>query len=412
MTDQITTFLKYLRCSLRTFLLCQFDLARKMDNPLDQNAFNSQSLCSASERQHRKGASAITQVVNGCVGGQFRVAKGLGACLSSHDFFVETLSLDKRNCISSSIDSANIRGERILTLKNLADFKRRVFSVQTVISHHNYDIASIQLMIFSKLVLKKRLLCIFHSYFDFRRERHFLAKVAAVIRKLTLVNLGLLFADRLIFITKSQMLSYRTFVFTKRYFDKRAVVIPNSIEEQLILKTRIHPVGQVINVLFVGRLTRMKGIDDLEKLMNQTLDAGFFYHLVGPGKSIVDRPHQYLYGEIDPGDIIRIYDQCEILILPSYTEVLPMVILEAMARGLVILVSDIPGIREVVKEGRNGFFFPPGDVRKMKEILKHLKEHPEVIAEIRQNNLVDVRFLIDNKQISKYVSILNDICKQ
>ncbi len=51
-----------------------------------------------------------------------------------------------------------------------------------------------------------------------------------------------------------------------------------------------------------------------------------------------------------------------VLILPSYSEGLPVAILEAMAAGKVIISTHVGGIPELVIPQQNGFLVPPGDV--------------------------------------------------
>ena len=89
----------------------------------------------------------------------------------------------------------------------------------------------------------------------------------------------------------------------------------------------------------------------------------------------------------------------------------PVVIQEAMARGLVILVSDIPGMREIVKDGRNGYLFPPGDVENMKELIIYLKNNPKEIERISNNNLKDIWKFTADSQIPKYVKFYEEVLK-
>jgi len=105
----------------------------------------------------------------------------------------------------------------------------------------------------------------------------------------------------------------------------------------------------------------------------------------------------------------KYYDKSAILILPSYSEAFPLVILEAMARGLVILVSDLPGMREIVEEGRNGYLFNPGDLDKIEDLIFHLKNNKNQIKKISKNNLQDVHKFTSDILIPKYIKIYEDI---
>jgi glycosyltransferase involved in cell wall biosynthesis len=83
-----------------------------------------------------------------------------------------------------------------------------------------------------------------------------------------------------------------------------------------------------------------------------------------------------------------------------------------MARGLVILVSDIPGMREIIKEGRNGYLFPPGDVERMKEIILYLKNNPKDVERISKNNLKDICKFTTEKQVPKYIKVYKEVLKE
>jgi len=61
------------------------------------------------------------------------------------------------------------------------------------------------------------------------------------------------------------------------------------------------------------------------------------------------------------GDVEKLLGGLDIFVLPSLWEGLPLAILEAMASGLPVVASDIPGNRDLVMEGRTGFLFPVGD---------------------------------------------------
>lgn len=61
-------------------------------------------------------------------------------------------------------------------------------------------------------------------------------------------------------------------------------------------------------------------------------------------------------------DVPRILRASTLVVLPTQTEALPTVLIEAAAAGRAVVASDIPGVREVVVDGRTGLVVPVGDV--------------------------------------------------
>jgi glycosyltransferase involved in cell wall biosynthesis len=60
-------------------------------------------------------------------------------------------------------------------------------------------------------------------------------------------------------------------------------------------------------------------------------------------------------------DVPALLASCDLFVLPSLFEGLPLSILEAMAAGKPVIATAVPGTREVVREGETGLLFPPGD---------------------------------------------------
>jgi glycosyltransferase involved in cell wall biosynthesis len=76
----------------------------------------------------------------------------------------------------------------------------------------------------------------------------------------------------------------------------------------------------------------------------------------------------------------RVLHLAAVVVLPSYREGLPKVLLEAASAGRPIVATDVPGCREVVRDGRNGYLVPPRDHVRLAEVLRHLLETPELRA--------------------------------
>jgi glycosyltransferase involved in cell wall biosynthesis len=71
-------------------------------------------------------------------------------------------------------------------------------------------------------------------------------------------------------------------------------------------------------------------------------------------------------------DMPEVFAQADIACLPSYREGLPKVLIEAMAMGLPCVTTDVPGCREVVADGDNGFLVPARDAEALAEALAKL----------------------------------------
>lgn len=73
--------------------------------------------------------------------------------------------------------------------------------------------------------------------------------------------------------------------------------------------------------------------------------------------------------------------ECRIYVLPSYREGTPRSVLEAMATRRPILTTDVPGCRETVVQGVNGFLVPPRDAQALAEAMCKMIEQPEAVTQ-------------------------------
>jgi len=115
--------------------------------------------------------------------------------------------------------------------------------------------------------------------------------------------------------------------------------------------------SQSLKFLFVGRNERRKGIKEINKaieiVLKNNLDAEF--HFMGPFEKRFNTSrsnvsifyHGIIIGEKKKKEI---YDSCDVLLCPSYSEGMPNVILEAMSRGLAIIATNVGAIRLLVSE--------------------------------------------------------------
>jgi glycosyltransferase involved in cell wall biosynthesis len=75
-------------------------------------------------------------------------------------------------------------------------------------------------------------------------------------------------------------------------------------------------------------------------------------------------------------DVAGWLQRADVLVRPSFTEGLPLTVLEAMASGVCVLASDIAGNADLVRDGETGLLFPVGDARSLAAKLRRLLSNP------------------------------------
>ena len=150
------------------------------------------------------------------------------------------------------------------------------------------------------------------------------------------------------------------------YYNRR----PEVMEKTVALRD-----DSFITFLFVGRVVRDKGInelceafDRLSKEFPQTrlLLVGWREDDLDPvsdkTQALIDsNPSINYVGEVWGDELLAYYAAADCYVLPSYREGFPNTVLEAGAMGLPSIVTDINGSREIIVENENGMIVPPRD---------------------------------------------------
>lgn len=133
--------------------------------------------------------------------------------------------------------------------------------------------------------------------------------------------------------------------------------------------------SKLTTFLFVGRITRDKGVNELceafDRLSKEYPQARLL--LVGWREDRLDplsersleimssNPAVTYVGEKFGDDLLAYYAAADCYVLPSYREGFPNTVLEAGAMGLPSIVTDINGSREIIVDNENGYIIPPRD---------------------------------------------------
>lgn len=152
----------------------------------------------------------------------------------------------------------------------------------------------------------------------------------------------------------------------------RIVEVPNGIDASWIRDARVTP-GKRRTLIFIGRWERRKGIEELTRAVAATSVLDFEMHFVGPipqDRRLNLANVHYHDTVTDAGKMADVLDAADALICPSYAEGMPTVILEAMARGLAILATDVGANRELV-DARNGKIIPHAGQAEIETAIRH-----------------------------------------
>lgn len=82
-------------------------------------------------------------------------------------------------------------------------------------------------------------------------------------------------------------------------------------------------------------------------------------------------------------DMWRLYDRCDVLVLTSKGEPFGMCVLEAMARGLAVIIPDDAGVAGNITHGVDGYLYPVGDFDSLAVYLRELLDNPMLLSDIR-----------------------------
>lgn len=199
------------------------------------------------------------------------------------------------------------------------------------------------------------------------------------------------------------------------------VVIGNPIETNGCDEKKTS--GKVLHMLFLGKICDDKGVFgliDFLKTNKYYLDSQIKLVIGGNGeeerlRKLLQEPslgkHIEYCGWVQGEDKKRLICDCDIFILPSYMEGLPVSILEAMANGKPIIASNVGGIPSIVKADHNGWLIDPGAFYQLDIVFEQIFLNEKILATYRNNSLGEAaRFsspVILNELAELYTSLLN-----
>lgn len=153
-----------------------------------------------------------------------------------------------------------------------------------------------------------------------------------------------------------------------------------------------YPAGdehEIPTVLFVGRLDQEKRVDELVRAFAALpADLPARLEIVGDGyeREALQALARSLgveavfHGFVGEPELVEAYRRCAVFCMPGVAELQSLVTLEAMAAGKPVVAADAMALPHLVRPGRNGWLFPPGDVPALAAALVALLRDPAARA--------------------------------
>lgn len=188
--------------------------------------------------------------------------------------------------------------------------------------------------------------------------------------------------------TDDRGLYLKQFLVKKR---KTKIINGSGVNLQAFPKT---PLPSDLKFLMLTRLASEKGIGEYAQAAQAVKEKypSAEFHLVGNRDiAFANEEAEILDRAIESGTVLyhgattepaKWYQMCRIYVLPSYHEGTPRTVLEALSTGRAIITTDVPGCRDTIRDGKEGYLVPPQDVSALSNAMIKMIEDSEKTQEM------------------------------
>ena len=198
--------------------------------------------------------------------------------------------------------------------------------------------------------------------------------------------------------------------------DAPMTLLPNFVPEPPRAETT-RPVAERPFFLFVGRLEKLKGVQDLLRLFHDYRDADLLVVGAGSYRPVLERQartleHVKFIGRVHPSTIGAYYQQAIAVLVPSLCyEVFPLVPAEAFTHGTPVIARRIGALTEVVDESGGGYTFETlGECR---AAMERLHANPDLRRELgdRGRRMARANWTTD-VHVRRYMDLVHELLEQ
>jgi glycosyltransferase involved in cell wall biosynthesis len=181
-----------------------------------------------------------------------------------------------------------------------------------------------------------------------------------------------------------------------QHYNAEILVIPNGVDSESLKPDSI-TLNDPTVLVFAGRFMPQKAPLQVIRILHQLQGNSWKCIMIGDGplraeakRAVADSgfADRIIFpGWIPPEEVMMWFARSDVLIMPSLSEGLPVVGVQALAKGLAIVASRVGGFVDLVDEEHNGYLLEPGDTETFAAKLHYLLQNPSHLLSLRKASL-------------------------
>lgn len=191
-------------------------------------------------------------------------------------------------------------------------------------------------------------------------------------------------------------------------------VVPNGVDLSALMPKQIS-LNDPPRIVFAGRFMEQKNPLQVVHTLHELKEFKWQAAMIGDGplmQNIKCAIEEYglqdrfqLTGWLDPREVLRWFDKSDVLFMPSRSEGLPVVGVQALAKGLAIVASRVGGFVDLVDEAQNGYLIPETEAAQFSKTLSSLLSDSDRLLAFRTASLAKARSFGLEQIVKEYENI-------
>lgn len=199
------------------------------------------------------------------------------------------------------------------------------------------------------------------------------------------------------------------------YYNQKSEIVPDGIDFEIFSNSNREKYDNRKTILFVGAFDGIKGIPTLinglnlvkehfpDVLLLMIGDGPLMSYIIKLIETLKLQSNVRIIGYVPRDELANYYNLADVFVLPSLHEGLPYVIREAMATGVPVIATDVPGNNDLITDGVNGVLLPPNNPHLLAQSILNIFSNQTYVEKVVTNGYDYVKSKFDlDKIVDKY----------